>query len=238
MLMEARENPGFATMRFLVPSVQDIVFIFLFWSLLAGTLSNRPLADPDIGWHIRTGELILKTDTIPRTDPYSTTMQGQPWFAWEWLYDLVLGVLYRSAGLNGVNWLCGVVVASTFTLLLSQLIKRGSGILLAIVLMLLSECASVIHLFARPHIVSWLFSLLWFVALERWRKGNSPRWLPWFFPLSMLFWVNLHGGWIVGLILFAIYLLATVVESWRAADEFAGGPSLHGQEPAVSYRRL
>jgi len=210
-LMADRETHGSAMMQFLVPSARDIIFVFLFWSLLAGTLANRPLADPDIGWHIRTGQLILETHAIPRTDPFSTTMHGQPWFAWEWLYDLVLGLLYKSAGLNGVNWLCGVLVASTFALLFSQLIKRGSGILLAIVLMLLSECASIIHLFARPHIVSWLLMLLWFVALERWRDGNSPRWLQWFFPLSMLLWVNLHGGWIVGLVLFAIYVVATAV---------------------------
>jgi hypothetical protein len=221
-LRHAREHSDGGVVRFLVPSARDIVFIFLFLSLLAGTLSNRPLADPDIGWHIRTGELILQTHSIPHTDPFSSTMQGQPWFAWEWLYDLLLGLLYRSAGLNGVNWLCAVLVASTFTLLLSQLIKRGSGLLLAVVLMLLSECAAIIHLFARPHIASWLFTLLWFIALERWAQGNIPRWLPWFFPLCMLLWVNLHAGWIVGLVLLGIYTLSAGVESWRAKDPFAG----------------
>src|ERR1700733_12536028 len=90
------------------PSARDIIFIFLLWSLLAGTLSNRPLSDPDIGWHIQTGEQILATHTLPRTDPYSSTMQGQPWFAWEWLYDTLLGILHRACGLNGVVWLCAV----------------------------------------------------------------------------------------------------------------------------------
>jgi hypothetical protein len=210
-----------AVLRFLVPSARDIVFVFLFWSLVAGTLSNRPLADPDIGWHIRTGELMLQTHAVPRTDPYSSTMHGQPWFAWEWLYDLTLGLLNRFAGLNGVNWLCAVLVASTFMLLLSQLIKRGTGLLLAIVLMLLSECAAIVHLFARPHIVSWLLTLLWFAALERWQQGDVPRWLPWFFPVSMLFWVNLHAGWLVGLVLLGIYTLGAGVESSRSPDPFA-----------------
>ena len=214
------EKRGARLVRFLVPSARDIIFIFLFWSVLAGTLSNRPLADPDIGWHIRTGELMLQTHSIPRTDPFSSTMQGQPWFAWEWLYDVGLGILHKYAGLNGVNWICAVLVASTFTLLLSELIKRGSGLLLAIVLMLFSECAAIVHLFARPHIASWLFTLLWFIALEYWRQGTGPRWLPWVFPLSMLWWVNLHGGWIVGLLLLAIYTFSATVESWRVTDAF------------------
>jgi hypothetical protein len=215
---------------FFLPSVRDIIFIFLFWSLLAGPLSHLPLADADIGWHIRTGELILATHSLPRTDPFSSTMQGKPWFAWEWLYDLTLGILDRACGLNGVVWLCALLVAGTFTLLLSQLLKRGTGLLLAIVLMLLAEAAATIHLYARPHIVSWLFSLLWFMALERWERAERgqdiaqrrlPRWLPWFFPASMLLWVNLHGGWLLGLALVGIYTFSGFVDSLRERDAFA-----------------
>jgi len=217
----ARPDVRASAIHFLVPSVRDIIFIFLFCSLLAGTFSNRPLADPDIGWHIRTGELILATHTLPRTDPFSSTMQGQPWFAWEWMYDLALGILDRACWLNGVIFLCALLVASTVTVLLSQLLKRGTGLLMAIVLMLLAEAAAAVHLFGRPHIVSWLFALVWFVSLERWQDGNAPRWLLWFFPVSALLWVNLHGGWILGFVLLAIYTLAGLVESMCSKDPFA-----------------
>jgi hypothetical protein len=223
----APASPNSLALRFLLPSVRDIIFIFLFWSVLAGPLSNRPLADSDIGWHIRTGERILETRAIPRTDPFSSTMQGQPWFAWEWLYDLALGILHRACGLNGVVWLCALLAAAIFALLLWQLLKRGSGLLLAVVLMLLAEAASTIHLYARPHIVSWLFSLLWFVVLEKWERwegwehGQPRRWIRWFFPASMLLWVNLHGGWLFGIALLAIYTFAAFVENWRTQDAFA-----------------
>ncbi len=223
-------QPNSPVLRFLLPSVRDIIFILLFWSLLAGPLSNRPLADSDIGWHIRTGELILATHSLPRTDPFSSTMQGQPWFAWEWLYDILLGILHRAGGLNGVVWLCGLLVATIFALLFSQLLQRGTGLPLAILLMLLAEAASTIHLYARPHIVSWLFSLLWFVALERWESrehGKLPRWMLWFFPASMLLWVNLHGGWLFGIVLLGIYILAAFVESVREQDAFAAIRTAH-----------
>jgi hypothetical protein len=102
-------------------------------------------------------------------------------------------------------------------------------------LMLLVVAVSTIHLYARPHIVSWLFSLLWFVALERWEQwdhplhGNLPRWMPWFFPGSMLLWVNLHGGWLFGIALMGIYTLAAFVESVRAQrnDAFAAIRASH-----------
>jgi hypothetical protein len=216
-----------AVQRLLLPSARDIIFIFLFWSLLAGPLSRLPLADADIGWHIRTGELILASHSLPRTDPFSSTMQGRPWFAWEWLYDVALGILQRACGLNGVVWLCALLVAGIFALLLSQLLERGTGLILGIVLMLLAEAAAVVHLYARPHIVSWLFSLLWFIALERWERGQGaetrrlPRRRAWFFPASMLLWVNLHGGWLFGLALLGIYTFAAFVESIRERDAFA-----------------
>jgi hypothetical protein len=228
-LMTPAQPSSFA-LRFLLPSVRDIIFIFLFWSLLAGPLSNRPLADADIGWHIRNGEQILATHSLPRTDPFSSTMQGQPWFDWEWLYDIVLGILHQACGLNGVVWLCALLAAAIFVLLLSQLLRGGTGLLLAIPLMLLAEAAATIHLYARPHIVSWLFSLLWFAVLNRWERCEDeslPRWIPWFFPASMLLWVNLHGGWIFGMALLGIYTFAALVESLRTPDGFAAIRASH-----------
>jgi hypothetical protein len=123
-----------------------------------------------------------------------------------------------------VVWLCSLLVAAIFALLLSQLMNRGTGLLLAVLLMLLAEAAATIHLYARPHIVSWLFSLLWFVVLGRWESwehGRLPRWMPWFLPASMLLWVNLHGGWLFGMALLGIYTLAAFVESVRLRDAFA-----------------
>ncbi len=132
--------------------------------------------------------------------------------------------------MNGVVWLCALLVAAIFIMLLSQLLRRGTGLLLAVVLMLLAEAASAIHLYARPHIVSWLFSLLWFVVLERWEgweHGQPPRWLRWFFPASMLLWVNLHGGWLFGIALLGIYAFAAFVESLRAHDALAAIRAAH-----------
>jgi hypothetical protein len=222
--------------RLFLPSVRDLVFLLLFWALLMGPLASRPLADADIGWHIRAGELILATHSAPRTDPLSSTMQGQPWIAWEWLYDALLGITHRVAGLNGIVWLAALLISATFAILLAQLLRQGTGLPLALPLWLLTLGASSIHLFARPHIVSWLLTLLWFVALERWEQGNppptpsskervpgtsAPRWLRWFFPASMLLWVNLHGGWLFGIALLALYTVAASGESLRGADAIA-----------------
>jgi hypothetical protein len=216
-----REAASNGVLRFTLPSVRDLFFLIAFWALLIGPLSNRPLADSDIGWHIRTGEQILATHSVPRVDSFSFTMQGQPWFAWEWLYDALLGIVHNSMGMNGVVWLAALLMATTFAIVFRQLLARGTGLPVAIPLWLLVLGASSIHVFARPHIVSWLFTVLWFLALERWEQGSAPSWLRWFFPASMLLWVNLHGGWLLGMGLLAMYAVAAFVESWRGPDEIA-----------------
>lgn len=221
--MLPESQPTRSPLIFLLPSARDVIFILLFWSILAGPLSKKPLADADIGWHIRNGEQILATHSIPRTDDFSSTMQGQPWFAWEWLYDIALGTMHRAMGLNGVVWLAALIMATTMTLLVGQLVKTGTGLPLAIVLMLLAEMAAAIHLYARPHIVSWILTLAWLIALEHWERADTPRtptvpWLPWLFPISMVLWVNLHGGWVVGLAVLAIYAVSAAIESKREPD--------------------
>ncbi len=220
-MTSSQAQSSLPVLRYLLPSVHDLVFLVVFWALLIGPLSNRPLADGDIGWHIRAGEQILVTHAIPRIDSFSSTMQGQPWFAWEWLYDAALGVVHRAMGLNGVVWLAALLMATTFAVLFRQLLARGTGMPVALPLWLLALGASSIHAFARPHIVSWLFTLLWFIALEWWERGEARLWLRWFFPLSMLLWVNLHGGWLFGMGLLVIYTIAGFIESLRGRDDIA-----------------
>src|SRR5580700_1926011 len=99
-----------AWVRWLVPSIADLLFVALLGLLACTTLSVRLLGDAGIGWHIRTGQLILATHAIPRVDPFSS-LAGQPWFAWEWLYDLLVGWLESATGLNGVVLSTALMIA-------------------------------------------------------------------------------------------------------------------------------
>ena len=63
------------------------------------------LNDSDTGWHIRTSDYILSTGKVPTTDLYSNTMEGKPWFAWEWLAEVFMALVHRVAGLKDAS--CG-----------------------------------------------------------------------------------------------------------------------------------
>ncbi len=153
----------------------DLIFLLLLWAFLAGPLASRPLADADIGWHIRNGQQILVTHSVPHTDSFSATTQGKPWFAWEWLYDAALAALYNRWGLNGVQLLAAFLMALTFALTMRWLIRRGTTLPLAIALLLCALAAASVHFSARPHIVSWLLAVVWFALLDRSEQHNCEQ---------------------------------------------------------------
>jgi hypothetical protein len=213
--------------RWIIPSAVDVMFIAILSLLAFTTLSARLLGDAGIGWHIRTGQLILATHSIPRVDPFSatapSTAPAQPapargWFAWEWLYDVLAGFLDAAAGLNGVVLFTALVIAAVFSSTFWLLLRRGTNILLALILVMLAESASMIHCLARPHVMSWLFTVAWFCILES-SETDRRRQVLWLLPLLMLVWVNVHGGFLVGFVLLAIYWCSAVWQWWRLKDD-------------------
>src|SRR5579864_8554096 len=120
-------------LRWGMPSLADLIFVALVCVLVFTPLSVKLLGDAGIGWHIRTGQQILATHSIPRVDFFSSTMKGQPWFAWEWLYDLVVGEIERVAGLNGVVLFTALIIATVFAWSFRLLVRRGVNMLLAVV---------------------------------------------------------------------------------------------------------
>lgn len=228
-IRSAESNP--AAVRWLLPSIADLLFVALLALLAFTGLSVRLLGDAGIGWHIRTGQLILASHEIPRVDPFSS-MAGQPWFAWEWLYDVVVGWLDRAAGLNGVVLLTALIIAGLFAWTFRLMLRRGTNVLVALVLVLLAVSAAMIHFQARPHVVSWLFTVAWFWVLESGEKNragahsdslssasaSSRSWPLWALPLLMVVWVNVHGGFLIGFVLLGIYWVDAVWQ-WFSQKE-------------------
>jgi len=230
-------------MRWLIPSVGDLIFVALFCMLAFTNLSTRLLGDAGIGWHIRTGQFILSTHSVPHIDPFSSSMTGHSWFAWEWLYDVIVGWLESFTRLNGVVVFTAFMIALVFSLAFRTLMRRGTNLGLALILVMLTASASMIHCFARPHLVSWLFTLLWFRILDSSEKrvafnsrtdepslaDSIPQNLLWLLPVTMLFWVNLHGGFLIGFVLLGIY--------WIGAAWVWFRPTQNGFDGALSKIR-
>jgi hypothetical protein len=211
------EKAPTAWLRWVLPSFGDLFFLVLLGILAFSPISNGLLRDADTGWHIRTGELILATRAIPRTDPFSYTRQGASWYAWEWMYDAVIAAIHHVSGLNGVVLFSAAVISVTFALLFRFLLRRSGNLAVAASLTLLATAAAQVHMLARPHVLSWLLTLLWVENLLRFEEGET-RALLWLPPL-MLVWVNVHAGFILGLGVLGVFIVGCMTRLVTAPQD-------------------
>jgi len=200
--------------RYLVPSLSDCLFVFIiFWLFVAGQTGwERLLGDGDTGWHIRIGESILRTGSVPWVDPFSFSKPGAPWYAWEWLSDIGLAVIHGHAGLRGVSLAGGLLIALFGLLLVRYTIWRGANVLAALVFGLVGFGAASIHYLARPHLLTMVFLVIALWVIERDRR--RPSVLLWLLVPFTALWTNLHGGFPALLVCIGILAVGSAVETW------------------------
>src|SRR5437879_4619672 len=201
----------------LLPSLTDLAFLmpaaFVFLRMDG---AKSMLGDGDTGWHVRTGEWILANQRIPSQDIFSYTKAGQPWFAWEWLWDVAFAWLHQRWGMAAVV-LGSMFVICLTSVLLFRLIRRKCGNpLIAIGVMFFVTGASSIHWLARPHLFTLLFTVIFYSILERAKDGRVR--LLWWLPAMTVVWTNLHGGFFVGIILAGAYAAGEIASALFTAD--------------------
>lgn len=225
-MSSAKPNPIFR----LMPSLTDVAFLLplvMLFTKLDGV--RTMLGDGDTGWHIRIGEWAIANHAIPRYDVFSYTRPGQPFIAWEWLWDVGAAWLHLRWGLGAVV-LASMAILCLTSVMLFRLARRRSGNgLIAIAVTALAVAGSSIHWLARPHLVSWFLIVLFLHILERVREGRTK--LLWSLPVLMVVWTNLHGGFLAGIILVGAYAGGEIVRAAVAAKREEILPALRGAVP-------
>jgi len=161
--------------------------------------------DVDMWWHLATGRYILDTGAIPYADPFSYTAQGQPWVAHEWLAEILMILLYRSGGYLPMVLFFAAVTTTTYWLASRTLLQVGLGVVATTCITLWIALMSMAGWHVRPQAFSYLFFSLYLYLLVRSRQ-RVDRWL-WLLPATMVPWVNLHAGYVMGLLLMGLFLL-------------------------------
>jgi hypothetical protein len=160
--------------------------------------------DPDTWWHLKTGEIIWTTHTIPTTDLFSYTTNHHAWIPHEWLSQTLIYAAYKFAGYPGLMlWLCVFTAALLIAGYALCSLYSGNakvGFLGALIIWFFAT----IGLAIRPQMIGYLLLIVELLLLHLGRT-HSPRW---FFCLPPLFaiWVNCHGSFLLGLVLAGITL--------------------------------
>jgi hypothetical protein len=165
--------------------------------------------DPDFYFHLVAGNYISDHATLPHIDVFSHSNPGRAWIMHEWLFELLIYELHQLGGLLGVQVFIGTMVVATLATLFA--INRPKSDTALTLLLLTTAALLAPYITPRPQLFSYLFFSLYLLALFRCLDNRDCRHLKWL-PLLMLAWVNLHGGYILGIVLIGLFL---VIASYR-----------------------
>lgn len=185
--------------------------IVLFSMVFVLAVRQSVLLDPDLWWHLKAGEQIVNTKSIPHTDDFSFTKNGSEWVAHEWLAEVLIYGIYRLTGLVGLV----VIFSLLIVVVLLVAYRRCEGRPYAASLAILLAAAASSPLFGiRPQMITLLLASVYIALLERFVRDGRNQ-LLWWLPPIMLLWVNLHAGFALGLALIALYVLSAALDrSW------------------------
>jgi hypothetical protein len=163
----------------------------------------------DFGWHIKAGELIWATKSIPTRDSFSYIAEGRPWVDSHWLFQLMIYGVHAAAGMPGLCALRILLVSAAFGSLLSTHYRR-EYLPISLLVCLLAVFVSYQRFVMRPELISLCFLALFFYCMENFSK--HPRACIVTLTVCQLIWTNMHGLAAIGVAFLGIYLAGDVFQ--------------------------
>ncbi len=183
-------------------TIRKLFFILLMLGLFSMTL--YPIVDPDFWWHLRTGQLIIQTQSIPHTDPFSFTNFGRPWITHEWLSELGLYWLFQFGSYGLLIFVFSLIITGAFLLSYLRCPVETRPYVAGFTL-LLCAIATAPTWGVRPQMISLFITSGFLFLLDRYQSNEKVKYLiP--LPLITLVWANLHAGYFLGLVIIFIYV--------------------------------
>lgn len=192
-----------------------IASILLFIVLGAFIWKGAIGLDPDFGWHIKSGEYIVENG-FPYTDPFSYTMPSFPFIDHAWISSILFYYFYPSIGVVGLSFffVFSLVLSIIILIFLEKCdirkhikVRRGvEDVILSPVFPIAMTLFSSFF-FVRAQVFSWIFwswFLIVFLSKNRWKKYK------YFLPFLFLVWVNVHGGFAIGIFSLFVYGIVRV----------------------------
>jgi len=199
--------------------IKKLIIIISFITLFSGTFyafASRYLFDYDFWWHISTGRYIVETKTIPETDPFnypSELAENKNLFPEReklilkqyWLAQIFMYLIYSSFGPQGIILLRAILLTGLLLLVFYRLRKWDVSFYICFTLLVFLFMTAIRHIGERPVLFTILFTPLTFILLESFKEKHKKSLF--FLPLLMLLWSNIHGGFIIGIIVIIVFMI-------------------------------
>ncbi len=196
-----------------------VPFLLVIW-----ISSTVPLPALDFWWHLKSGQIILQTGSIPTTDVFSYTAAGKTYVLQNWLGEIVFYLIYKAGGPALVIFFNTLLLVATIVPVYILCLRGASNNRAAVLAACLAAVPLAFQGNIRPQVFSFvLFAWFYFVLVEYQKRKHNLLWL---LPLLIVLWVNLHGGFVLGLILLLLFLVLGVVGRIAKAADALTRPEL------------
>jgi hypothetical protein len=179
--------------------------------LVIFTLAAQPITDPDFWWHLKTGQYIVETRSIPHTDIFSTLRFGSEWVTHEWLSEVFIYSVFRTLGYGGLIVVFSILIIAAFWIVYQRCRKHGVHPYVAGFALLLGVVATMPTWGVRPQMFSLLFASIFISFLDRYSRREAMPSIWWLAPL-MILWVNLHAGFALGPVLIVLTIAGLLLD--------------------------
>lgn len=172
--------------------------------------------DIDFWWHIAAGRNILENGAIPSADPFgvydAANIWGQTVLKSQWLGQVLLYLVYRFFGLEGIIFLRAAVLTTCLGIVYWRCRIAGAKLLFTLLILALTGLAILFHTGERPQLLSFLYLSLVFLLLDM-HLQTARRWPLYLVPMIFLLWANSHGGVVFGVAALGLFCMGYLLEN-------------------------
>jgi tetratricopeptide (TPR) repeat protein len=173
-----------------------------------------PMDETDVFFNLRLGEVVLGAHAVPRTNLLSFTFPDAPDPNLAWLFQVLLALVHRAAGIPGTVVLKTAFVVATFAILFRVARRRGAHPAAAAAALALAAWAAEPRFVERPHLVTFLGLACTLLALERAEAGR-PRALVALVPCGLV-WANANSCFFLAPAVLLLHAAGALLDGRRA----------------------
>lgn len=181
------------------------------------------IADPDIWWHLRNAEIFVQTHSAVHRDIYSFTAAGARWINEAWLGELPYYFAWQWFGMRGIYlvMLCEVELILLGVFALAYVESRN--VKAAFCSSWLAVWLATVSFGPRTLLAGWMCLVAELLILAEFKRRETLIWL---LPPLFALWANLHGSWLIGLVLLGIFFASGLVDGvWGRVEAVRWTPA-------------
>ena len=173
------------------------------------------IQDPDFWWHVRIGRWMVENGRLPSNDIFTYTVPGHVWTDHEYLTEVLMWLIYSGMGAFGISVFFGLITYAGFYSMYRQ-VRRQPFVIAGLGLGLAAIAGAPIW-GPRAQMITFALTCLELYLLQGYLSGRSRNLQ--FFPLVMIVWANLHGGWVIGFVWLGVALAAELAGwAWEPSN--------------------